>query len=64
MTSRNAGPIRAGFADGESDGYAVTNNHVVDHAKSVQVTPLKAKAAQPICEVHQRLHARIIVPAK
>ncbi len=25
---------------------------------------LEAKAPQPICEVHQRLHARIIVPAK
>ena len=29
-----------------------------------RLIPLEAKAPQPICEVRQRLHARIIVPAK
>jgi serine protease Do len=44
-------PRRHGAITGEgsgffitADGYAVTNNHVVDHATSVQVTPTTAQS--------------------
>ena len=41
MACRHAHEIITGEGSGffiSPDGYAVTNNHVVDHAKSVQVT--------------------------